>query len=196
MRAKIVLILGGFFILFTSDFPVQAGITGKIVGTVVEADTQEPLPGVNIIVEGTTLGAASDIHGYFAILNVPPGIYTVTASMIGFKRTQVTGVRVSIGLTTTVNFKLESTVVGIDKVITIVAERPLIRKDLTSTSAVIGADEVAKLPAEGFQQVLQLQAGVVKGNYGDIHIRGGRASEVAYMVDGISVSDPFTGNIT
>ncbi|WP_243663569.1 carboxypeptidase-like regulatory domain-containing protein [Rhodothermus marinus] len=59
---------------------------GRIAGVVTDAATGDPLPGVNVTIEGTTLGAASDIDGQYYILNVPPGRYTVRASMIGYQR--------------------------------------------------------------------------------------------------------------
>ena len=64
---------------------IFAGTSGKISGIVRDAETNEPLPGCNIIIEGTYLGAASNIDGDFFILNIPPGTYTVRATMIGYK---------------------------------------------------------------------------------------------------------------
>ena len=74
------------------------------------------------------------------------------------------------------------------------AGREMVRKDLTSTVAVVGNEEIAVMQVEELDQILQLQTGVVKGADGNIHIRGGRSSEVAYLVNGVSVTDPFSGN--
>ncbi len=65
------------------------------------------------------------------------------------------------------------------------------RADLTSSQAVVDAEQIRELPVENFQRVLTLQAGVVVGAGGDIHIRGGRTSEIAYTIDGLSINDPF-----
>ncbi len=56
-------------------FSLYAGTTGKIAGVVLDGDTGDPLPGANVIIEKTNLGAATDLRGNYAILNVPPGAY-------------------------------------------------------------------------------------------------------------------------
>lgn len=141
------------------------------------------------------MGAATDLKGYFAILNIPPGSYTITARMMGYAAVQMKSAKVMSDLTTTVNFQLTSTVLEVGATVTITAERPLIQKDITSSSAIVGRDEIAEMPVQEFAEVLKLQAGIVEGVGGEIHFRGGRAGEVAYLVDGISVTDPYSHNI-
>ncbi|HFE65542.1 MAG TPA: TonB-dependent receptor [Caldithrix sp.] len=174
---------------------LQAGTTGKIAGKVVDAETGEGLIGVNILVEGTTLGAATDLDGYYVILNVPPGKYNITAMMIGYQDQKIINVNVSIDFTSKVNFELRTGALELGEEITVIAERPMVRKDLTSTSATVSTEEISELPVEDFAQVLQLQAGIITGADGSLHIRGGRASEIGYMVNGVSVTDPYSGNI-
>lgn len=74
-----------FFIAFLIPAVVLGGNTGKIAGRVTDAQTGEPIVGANIIIEGTYLGAASDLNGNYAIINVPPGVYKVKASAVGYK---------------------------------------------------------------------------------------------------------------
>jgi len=173
-----------------------AGTTGKISGRVVDKDSGEPLPGVNLQLEGTTIGAASDLEGYYTILNVPPGKYTLKISMMGYKTIITTDVNIRIDLTTTMNFQLQPTVIEAGEEVVVVAERPLIQKDITSSQAIVSAEEMQQLPVESFQQVLTLQAGVIQDAGGGIHIRGGRSSEINYMVDGIAVTDPFNASMS
>jgi outer membrane receptor for ferrienterochelin and colicin len=180
-----------YFLIFVSV--IQAGITGKIAGKIIDADNYEPLPGVNIIIEGITLGAASDLEGYYMILNIPPGIYTVKASMVGYQEMKVINVKVSTDLTTTIDFSIKPTVLELGEVVIVTAERPLIQKDLTSTLSVVGADDISEMPVEEFKEVLEMQAGVIEDSEGATHIRGGRSDEIAYLVDGITVTDPFSG---
>jgi outer membrane receptor protein involved in Fe transport len=163
--------------------------TGKISGKALEISTKEPLIGVNIIIEGTVMGAATNLSGHYDILNVPPGIYTVRASMIGYTPVRITDVRVSIGLTTEVTFEMAEATLELGEEVVIVAERPLIQRDITATSARINSDEIRMLPVEDIQSLVNLQAGVVEG-----HFRGGRLGEVLYMIDGVPVRDVYTGN--
>lgn len=159
--------------------------TGKIAGRVVDAATGETLPGVNVVIAGTTQGTTTDNDGYYAILNVRPGTYAVRASFVGYAPTTVEDVRVRIDQTTDLDFALgEEVVQGQEVVVT--AERPLVQRDLTSSAASVSSEELAALPVVSFNDVINLQAGVVDG-----HFRGGRSGEVAYMVDGIPINDVF-----
>ncbi len=187
----IIICLVVFYSLFASA--IHAGTTGKISGTVTDEETGNPLPGTNIVVEGTTLGAAAGSEGYYVILNVPPGTYVVKATIIGYNELRVVNVRVSIDMTTTVDFSLQPTVLEAAETIVVVAERPLVQKDRTSTLAVVGAEEMAEMPVEEFEEVLELQAGIVEDSEGATHIRGGRADEIVYLLDGVTVTDVFSG---
>ena len=83
-----------YFALFLCFSLLFAGDTGKIVGKVTDSETGENLSGVNILLKGTSMGAASDIDGNYIILNVPAASYTITASYIGYKTINVTDTRV------------------------------------------------------------------------------------------------------
>jgi len=185
MKNRVLLI---FLTLLSVSALIHAGTTGKIAGKVIDAETKEPLPGANVIVEGTTLGAAADMNGEFFILRLPPGNFTVSASMIGYQTFKYQNVRVSIDKTTELHFELTQTTLDIGESVTVVATRPLVERDLTSTSTTIGSDAISRLPVETLQDVVNLQAGVVDG-----HFRGGRSGEVAYMVNGISMNDVYSG---
>ncbi len=166
----------------------QAGNTGKIAGTVKDAQTGEALIGASVLIEGTTQGAATNIDGYYVILNIPPGKYTLISSAVGYQRQTVTNVSVSIDQTTTIDFSLSSTVVAVGEEIVVTAQRPLVQKDQTAKTAVVGGAEIQALPVTEVSQVLNLQAGYVAGS-----LRGGRPGEVAYWIDGVPVTDPYNG---
>ncbi|MBN2410165.1 TonB-dependent receptor [candidate division KSB1 bacterium] len=189
-KAFLHIFLTGMLILPLTAF---SGSTGKIAGTVSDARTGEGLPGANIIVEGTMIGAASNLEGEYTILNVPPGVYTVIARMIGFKEYRVQNVKVSIDLTSQIHFKMEETVLEAGEEITIIAERPMVVKDLTASTAVVGADEIQSLPVTEVSDAIELQAGLVKDSGGGLHIRGGRSGEISYWIDGIPVTDVYDG---
>ena len=80
--------------------------TGKIQGTVTDA-TGFPLPGVNVVIEGTGTGAATDIEGEYVIIGVRPDAYTLVVSYLGYQTQRIEDVRVRIDLTTTVDVVLQ-----------------------------------------------------------------------------------------
>ncbi len=172
--------------------PLEAGTTGKISGTVRDSQTAQPLFGANVIVEGTATGAASDLQGGYTILNLRPGIYSLRFRMMGYQEVVIQNVRVSIDLTTRADASMKPTVVETGEAVTVIAERPLVQADMTGSLSTVGADEIENLPVQNIEDVLALQAGVVKDG-GEVHIRGGRAGEVAYWVDGVGVTDMFNG---
>jgi outer membrane receptor for ferrienterochelin and colicin len=169
---------------------LRAQTSGKIVGVVKDSQTGEALPGANVMIEGSTVGAATDINGYYMMFRVPPGNHTIIVSYVGYQRVLVRDVEVLTDLTTTINFDLQPEILE-GKEVVIVAERPLVRKDLTSSEARVSADRIAKMPVQEMASLLDLQAGITRGTDGQLHIRGGRSSEVAYMVNGISITDDF-----
>ena len=185
-------VLAGILFSLGLHTAALAGTTGKITGVVKDAQSGEAVIGASVLIEGTTAGAATDIDGYYVILNVPPGRYSVVSSAIGYSKKTVTGVTVSVDLTTTVDFQLTPTVIEGEEIV-VTAERRLIKKDLTSSEARVDASQIEKLPVSEVSEVLALQAGITVDRGGGIHIRGGRTSEVAYWVDGISLSDVYDG---
>jgi outer membrane receptor protein involved in Fe transport len=172
--------------------PLHAGTTGKISGRVTDAETGEGLPGANVVVEGTTLGAATDVNGNYTILNVPPGVYAVAFSFVGYQGVRVKETRVSVDFTTSLNAKMKATAVEVGAVEVIGERQPLVRQDLTNTTVAVNSETIESLPVDAVQDVVRLQSGVTVDNSGEIHIRGGRANEVAYLVNGISLSNPFS----
>ena len=165
---------------------------GKITGQVTDAETGDALPGANIVVVGSTIGAAAGLDGRYTILRAPPGTYELRADFIGYQRMLVQNVEVLTDLTTTINFKLRTETVQLGEEVVVVAERPIIRKDLTSSEARVQAEEIERLPVQELSDLLNLQAGINRDKDGGIHIRGGRSTEVAYMVNGIRITDDFT----
>lgn len=163
-----------------------SGTTGKIAGTVRDAKTGEPLPSVNVVIDGTTLGAATNPDGFYAIINVPPGRYKVIANLVGFKPTSAVNVRVDIDQTTDLYIQLAEEAIAGEEV-TIVASRPVVQKDVAASRANIEIAEVEKLPVVSITAAVGLQAGVE-----GLEIRGGLQSEVAFMVNGMLQRDERT----
>ncbi|KPL00784.1 MAG: hypothetical protein AMJ90_07700, partial [candidate division Zixibacteria bacterium SM23_73_2] len=194
---------------------IHAGTTGKIAGIIKDRETGEPLPGVSVMITGTTMGAATNIKGEYFILNVPPGSYQLKVTLIGYAPTEIENVGVSIDLTTTMDIQLASEAVEVAGV-TVTAERPIFEADLTSTAHIITTTEIIHRPVINTDGIIYRTPGVVFdpiagpinqgtqgtviGNEGNrvtdtanpgITLRGGRPQEVVYMVDGLSITDPI-----
>ena len=169
-----------------------AGVYGKIAGRVIDKETGKPLENVNVYIPGTTYGAATDKHGEYFILKVPPGEYTVRAERIGYRPVDVKGIIVRTDLTTRVDFALEPTAIEVPGIV-VVAERPLIQPDVTASVRYVSRKEIATTPkVESFEDIVALQPGAV-GRGREIHIRGGRSGEILYVVDGIPIRHPIYG---
>lgn len=165
---------------------VFAGTTGKIAGVVKDADNREPLPGANLVIEGTTMGAASAVDGAYFIINIPPGAYRVRATMMGYEAVTISNVIVQIDRTTTLDFALKASVIEGAEV-TVVAKREDVRMDVSYTQANLSIEAIEAVPATfRINDVLQTQAGVDQDRFG-LTIRGSDAREIGYFLDGVSL---------
>jgi outer membrane receptor protein involved in Fe transport len=180
-----------FFAVLTLYVHAFGGTTGKIAGRVLDAKNNEALIGVNVFLEGTSYGATTDLEGYYIILNVAPGKYTMVVEYIGYQSRKLTGVSVSIDLTSRQDFELSEQTLELDEVIVVEGERPLLQKDITSSQSLVSSEEISVLPVTEVSDILQLQAGVTRGAGGEFHIRGGRSNEITYRVNGVSITDVY-----
>ena len=178
---RIKKLLGALLLLLV---PVMgaAAQTGKISGTVRDGSTGEALPGVNVVIDGTTQGGVTDLDGFYNIINVRPGTYAVRASFVGYTPQLVEGVQVSTGLTATIDFNLGEQQVGLDELV-VTAERPVVELDVSANVSNLTAEDIVDLPVAGINEVLDLQAGIEPG----LSIRGGGVGEVAFIVDGMNM---------
>jgi hypothetical protein len=165
---------------------------GKITGVVKDATTNEALIGANVLLEGTTIGAATNVDGYYVITNVPPGNYSLKASMVGYTSQTVTGIRVNIDLTAEINIALKSSAFETQEVV-VVATQPVVKQDVSSSVVNLNIKEIENLPVASVSSVIGLQAGVQ-----GLTIRGGGSDETAFVVNGITLRDardntPYTG---
>lgn len=189
MRFWSVAVIALLFPCLANAAPAETlDIVGKIAGRVTDAATGEPLPGVNILIVGTLQGAASDVDGYYNIVNVKPGTYAVRASFIGFAARVVENVEVIVDKTTRVDFEMTEEVFEGEEVV-VIAERGVVQVDRTTTTAVVSGEELSALPVTSLGQAIDLQAGVVDGRF-----RGGRSGEVAFLVNGVPINNAFNNS--
>jgi len=170
------------FFMVTQD--AKTAVTGKIAGVVVDAKTGEPLPGANVVIEGTDRGTACDVDGYYFISRLDPGNYSLQARMMGYKSLTMIGVRVISGHTTPAEFQLEATVI-MGEGVTVQAEREVIKMDLSSSSFVADKSEIEAVPLiSDVKQYLNLQAGIAGWS-----VRGGSQGETKLLADGLLLVD-------
>lgn len=167
------------------------GGKGKISGQVLDNATGEPLMGVNVRLEAAKLGATTDNNGYYVILNVQPGKHKLTASMIGYGTITQTNVEVFIDRTTKIDFRMKDVSAQLQAV-TIVAEKPKIIKDQTSSASTLDDEQLKAAPIEGLRGALDLSSGFQKNAQGDYQVRGSGTNEVSFQVNGVEQSNSST----
>lgn len=164
---------------------VFAGTTGKITGKVTDKQTGETLIGVSVMVQGTSLGASTDIEGYYTILHVPPGTHTVITSHVGYTQVTVTGVNVNIDQTTPIDIQMVSREIETG-VVEVVAERKVVKRDVSTSVAAVRSEEITSLPATTVSEVIGMQAGVEDG----LVVRGDASNSLLFQMDGVTMRDP------
>jgi hypothetical protein len=172
--------------------PVWAqGPTGRVTGRVTDAATGRGLAFANVSVLGTSYGNMTNQAGDYSIDYIPVGSYVVQASYMGYstKRSETTVIQAD--RTVTVNFALREEVLQAEEVV-VEAERPMIETEDTSTRRTMGQDEVKIRSINTVEEAIATQPGVVLHG-GEIHVRGGRSSEVKMYVDGVAISNSATG---
>lgn len=175
------------FLLSISALILNAQTSGKISGKIIEKSSGLPLVGANVIITQTQSGTSADEEGFFNLINVSPGKYSVRVMMIGYESITIEDVIVSVNRTTFLDVEMKMGVIEGQEVI-IYASKLSRKKDQTSTVKNISSDEIDILPVEDIGAVVNMQAGVVAGSF-----RGGRNNEVSYMIDGVPVNDAFGG---
>jgi len=185
---------------------LNAGTDGTIRGKVTDIEGI-PMAGANIYIPSIGIGAAADADGNYIILNVPVDDYDVIVQMMGYKKQTIKEVRVMMDQTVWLNFTLEEETVEGEEVV-VLGERPLVEKGTTSKKVSVGKEAIQSLPIRDLTDLYTLQSGVVKiesrtrgvpdneeRGLEEIHVRGGRSGQIAYMMDGMYLRNPIYGGI-
>ena len=194
MRTKLFACIA--LIILGAAAVVYSGTTGIISGVVTDSATGEKLEGVNVIVEGTDLTTVTDANGYYVITNVPPGDYRVTTSLVGYSDSEVRKISVLMDVTASVDVGLTQGVAQEESVV-VTESRPMIQRDIVPTMYVVDDKQekmVKSQPNLLYQApgLVMTQPGVVPDEGGYPHIRGGRANQIGYLMDGIPITEPVT----
>jgi Carboxypeptidase regulatory-like domain/TonB dependent receptor-like, beta-barrel/TonB-dependent Receptor Plug Domain len=199
MRAGAVAFATLVLLVLSSSVSLFAQLnTGKVEGIIRDKDTGAPLSGAQVIIDGTRLGNVSNADGYYFILNIPPGLRSVTFTYTGYQKTTISDVQVLAGQTMTVDGSLSSTVVQIEG-ITIEGEREeLMIRDNTSTKRRMTSEQIEATPVTQLEDMMVLEAGVQEGGADarsrGFQIRGGRLGEESMVVDGVTVRN-YTADV-
>ena len=164
-------------------------------GRVVDRKTRHAIPFASVSIAGVQLGGLTDSEGQYLVKNVPPGTYEVTVRFLGYRPESRTGVAVAAGRNTVANFELSDIVVREEKAIEVSAERRLVEVKQGATVRSVTANEIRNLPVQTIGEVLQQQAGI-SADEDQIHVRGGRADETIFVVNGVANRDLVTGQST
>ena len=170
-----------------------ASSTGAITG-IVSNSSGDKIVGVTVMVAGTQFGAMTNSSGEYYIPRLAPGDYSITATMVGMGAVTMEGITVVSDQTTRINLVMQEAAVG-STVITVTGQRNLVLESVPSTIHVVDRSEIETMPVSSIIDVLQRQAGVSTVG-GEIHIRGGRSGEVAFLLEGASVRSPVTNAYT
>lgn len=183
------------FILFISAFELfaqaQDQARGQLSGKVVSYDTEEPLPGANIIVTGTDFKTSTDRNGEFIFKTIKAGTYQVEASLIGYLKSKSSKVEVRPEQTTLLLFKLRSSPLILDREILVVGERPILDIKLPATKRELTTKELQLTPLTDLKDIVSQEVGVLQDK-SQLHIRGGRSYENLFLIDELSINDPFS----
>jgi outer membrane receptor protein involved in Fe transport len=194
------LLLAG--LLWLGATPVWAQ-TGKVTGIVTDAQTGEPIAGVQVYIEELERGVLTQENGRFFLINLPPGTYTVVAEIIGYTTVRKENVTINVDVTRQVNFQLPFRAVEIEEVVVQVETTPLVDVEATGARDVVTAAEIEALPVTDLKEVLELQHGFIDlpdntdviartdalRGLEPVHIRGGRLGETITLIDGIPVNN-------
>lgn len=168
----------------------EGAFYGSIQGKITDAETKEPIPFANIVIESAGRqvgGASSDFDGRYRIAPLPPGRYDLKAASIGFKPIMVTGVIISPDMITFKNMTMEPTSEILSEFIVTEYAVPLISKDQTSSGGTMTYQEIVKMPGRSAESVAVTVGGVFSPDYDMGFVRGAREEGTVTFIDGIRV---------
>jgi len=168
--------------------------TGKISGFVRDGKTGEPVKYADVLVEGTVMGALSGANGYYLILGVAPGVYTLRSSRVGYTD-HVFELTVRAGGVLRRDFSLEPAEITLDGTV-VTAERTRFDEQVEVSSIIIDTEEIESVPSfietDVFRSVQSLPSVSPANDFSAaLIVRGGSPDENLILLDGIEVYNPY-----
>lgn len=195
---KYILISAGLSVLlFISPTFAQ----GTIQGIVVDQETQQPLPGANVFLQGTVIGSVTDSEGFFRVGNVPAERITLVVTMIGYAKFMQSDILIDPGETETFTIELRPTVIETSPVVVTATKTERSLRDVPTSVSVMQSREIERRNVFSIDEVLRNIPGV-HFNLSQINIRGssgyshGAGSRVMLLVDGVPLLSGDSGEIT
>ena len=182
-------------LVLSSASAAKAEDKGTLTGKVVDKRTGHALPFANVVIPGAQKGGLTDSEGRFTVAGIPVGTYEVRVQFLGYKAEARPGIVVAVGKPAVADFKLEEVVVREEKAVEVTADRRLVEAKQGATLRSVTASEIRNLPVTTINDVLQQQAGI-STDAEQIHVRGGRADETMFVVNGVANRDLVTGQST
>ncbi|MCP4571517.1 MAG: TonB-dependent receptor [bacterium] len=161
-----------------------------IKGRIFDDESGESMPYTNVFISGTNLGTMAFTDGFYILRGLRPGTYTVKASYISYGVGSET-VTLGPGEVVDLDFHLEVQAIMVEP-LEIAAERALVEVDRTGSAHFLSAREMEAMPLDQVVDMIAQQPGVTLQD-NEIHIRGGRADDTMFVVDGMNVNDPLAG---
>lgn len=170
-----------------SALAAQGG-TGKLEGRIRDQGGT-PVANARVIIVGTAFSAVANPQGYYFFNSVPAGVINIRVQYVGYRPTELAGVRISSGQTITQDVSLEATAVTVTDIVVVEAKNALVPRDQVTTKQGVSGDFAAALPIDRVNNVLALQPGVMASpGGGTLSVRGSRADENSTYIDGVPVT--------
>jgi outer membrane receptor for ferrienterochelin and colicins len=179
---------------------IAFGQTGAVSGRVVDRRTGEPIPAVNVLLQGTLRGTATTIDGDYMFSNVAPGTYALTYSCVGYQREIRSAIEVKAGETAVINAALAAVPIQTEPVVVTASRHEQSFQDVPVSVSMLDASGIAYRNSVTIDDALRYVSGVNMTDW-QVNVRGssgysrGAGSRVLMLVDGIPFLTGDTGEL-
>lgn len=163
---------------------LSAQSTGGLVGTVVDANTERPVRGVQIHLDNNRLIATTDTVGNYRIIGIPPGLHRILVTYPGYRPERRDSIQILESQFTRADVRLAPVAVQLTELRAVGVQDPILDPLATATEQRITAEQLRRLPVTNLDDALQMQAGVVGQSY-----RGGRPGQQEFVLDGFGIKN-------